>query len=261
MPRPNPAERESANERLLAMPSKAAVDCRTPRPGGIFQTPCPSRQRLGESALTLVELLVIVAIVAIMASLIGVPNSRDKAEAVRIQCLSNLKQIGIAFRVWEGDHDDHYPMTVYTNQFGGPMYITSTDMFRYFQAMSNEISNPQILICPADKKRETATNFTSDFNSSHISYFVGLDADETNSAAFLAGDSNITNGLPARNGLMELMTNQNVGWTRERHHEAGNVAMADGSVQQFSTPALNTASKHTGFATNRLLMPEETSSK
>jgi prepilin-type processing-associated H-X9-DG protein len=42
----------------------------------------------------------------------------------------------------------------------------------------------------------------------------------------------------------------------QRHNGAGNIALADGSVQQFSTPGLQTAIEHTGFATNRLLFPQ-----
>jgi prepilin-type N-terminal cleavage/methylation domain-containing protein/prepilin-type processing-associated H-X9-DG protein len=212
-----------------------------------------------ESALTLVEVLVVVAIVAILAGLL-LPPTHHKSTAVRIKCVNNLKQVGLAFRVWEGDNGNRYPMTVYTNKFGAPVYASSAEMFRYFQIMSNELSNPQIVVCPADSKF-AATNFTSDFNSMHISYFIGLDADEKYPQAFLAGDSNITNGLQPQNGLLELMTNQSIGWTKERHNYAGNIAMADGSVQQYSMSGLNVAAKHTGFATNRLLMPDEISAK
>ena len=209
-------------------------------------------------AFTMAEIVVVIAVIA-FAMLVVLPQltmSNRVSKAPRIRCVNNLKQIGLAFRVWEGDNGDRYPMSVYTNNAGGPLYTDSADLFRYFQVMSNELSNPQILICPTDKKRRAATNFTTDFNGTHISFFVGLEADENFANSFLAGDSNITNGVPPNHGILKLRTNRLCGWTVERHNEFGNVGLADGSVQQFSTSALRTALQHTGLATNRLLMPD-----
>jgi hypothetical protein len=156
---------------------------------------------------------------------------------------------------WAGDHGDHYPMQFYTNEFGNPQFTDTAHAFRYFQVMSNEIGNPKILICPADKSRKPATNFTSDFNSNHLSYFIGLDANPQQPQVFLAGDSNIEmDGKPGR-GLMEITTNQTVEWGKRMHNFAGNVGLYDGSVQQFSSSALRAALQHTGFVTNRLLFP------
>lgn len=207
------------------------------------------------SGLTLIEILVVIAILIIVAGLLIPAPTHDKVKASRIKCVSNLKQVGLAFRVWEGDNDNKYPMSVYTNAAGGALYTNSVDLFRYFQVMSNELSNPQILICPMDKKRHAATNFSTDFDGTHISYFVGLEADETLPQSFLAGDSNITNGLPLNHGILKLTTNRPCDWNAERHVYAGNIGLADGSVQQFSSSALRTAIQHTGLATNRLLMP------
>src|SRR5579883_1540897 len=110
-------------------------------------------------ALTLVELLVVIAVIAILAGLF-MPATSHPRLAVRVRCASNLKQVGLAFRIWEGDNNEHYPMQVYTNKLGGPLFINSREQFRYFQVMSNELSNPRIVFCPADSSRTPATNFT-----------------------------------------------------------------------------------------------------
>ncbi len=71
---------------------------------------------------------------------------------------------------------------------------------------------------------------------------------------FLAGDRNITNGLPVKNGLLLLDTNRVAGWTHQIHHGAGNIAMTDGSVQQLTSSGLNSAVRASGV-TNWLLFP------
>jgi prepilin-type processing-associated H-X9-DG protein len=69
---------------------------------------------------------------------------------------------------------------------------------------------------------------------------------------FLAGDRNLTNGLPLQEGVLVLTPNRRVGWTHELHDRQGNIAMADGSVQGWANSRL------LGFGvgiTNRLAMP------
>ena len=79
-----------------------------------------------------------------------------RERAMRIQCVNNLKQIGLAARVWAIDNNDVYP----TN----------------FLCMSNELSTPKILVCPADTNRVSAANFSS-FTDANCSYdlFVATD--------------------------------------------------------------------------------------
>jgi competence protein ComGC len=204
---------------------------------------------------TLIELLMIIAAFVIIAAVLLPALARPHRRSSHIGCVNNQKQIGIAFRVWSGDNNDKYPMLVSTNQGGSMELALAGDVIATFQVMSNELSTPKVLVCPNDSSRQYATNFTSDLKSTKLSYFVGVNAVETNVTMLLSGDRNITNGTRLRSGLLELTTNQLTGWTSEIHQKAGNICLADGSVQQVSISGLRAAVANTGVATNRLALP------
>ena len=63
----------------------------------------------GLRAFTLIELLVVIAIIAILASLLLPALSRAKQKAQRADCLSNLKELGVAFTLYLSDSTDRFP--------------------------------------------------------------------------------------------------------------------------------------------------------
>jgi prepilin-type processing-associated H-X9-DG protein len=207
------------------------------------------------TALTLIEVLVIIAVLAVLWALLMPAMDNRPMSAPRIACVSNLKQIGIAYRLWEGDHGDKYPMAVSVTNGGAMELIATGNVAAGYLVMSNELSTPKILRCPADIHRVWATNFSTGFDNSHISYFVGLDAAETEPQMCLSGDDNFAiGGVPVKSGVLQLLTNAPVTWTKTRHKFVGNIGMADGSVQQVTTDGLQKALQQAGTM-NRLLIP------
>src|SRR5579871_1287727 len=65
--------------------------------------------RSDRTAFTLMELLVVVAIIGILAALLLPVLSQSKARSRRTICLNNLKQINLAFQSYAGDNDDVLP--------------------------------------------------------------------------------------------------------------------------------------------------------
>ena len=75
--------------------------------------------------------------------------AKAKERAESIQCVNNMKQLGLAARIWANDNGDIYP----------------TDIL----AMTNEMSTPKILHCPGDHDRQMATNFPA-YTPANCSY-------------------------------------------------------------------------------------------
>jgi len=199
--------------------------------------------------------------------------AKAKAKAQQINCVNNLKQVGVSFRIWGNDNGDRYPMRVPVGE-GGPfnqaaiaaLNATGNSPYTYqvFQVMSNELGTPKIVICPSDGDRTAATNFGGHFSNLGnvaVSYFVGKDADESNPQQYLSGDRNIGlgatwNGSAAPAGVtgyspnaantgyyVSLAANQNnanLKWTDKLHQAKGNICLSDGSVQQYTSAKMRT---------------------
>lgn len=191
-------------------------------------------------AFTLVEMLVVIAIIGILAALLLPALTKTQAKARRIQCVSNLKQAGLAFHMFVHEHGDRFPMQTSTNN-GGTLELIRASYragnefyfeFRHFQALSNELATPKPLVCPADMARLPAGGF-ADFDNRNLSYFVGANADYSQPHSILAGDRNITNASTGSRTMVRLNDNTLANWTGELHYFRGNVLYADAHVEDL----------------------------
>jgi prepilin-type processing-associated H-X9-DG protein len=224
----------------------------------------------GCRAFSFIDFIMIVAALAVLAFVMLPLIAKRNARSSRLGCTNYLKQIGLAYRQWAIDNGDKFPMQVSVTNGGVKELVEQGSAYEAFLVMSNELNTPKLLVCPQDTnpKRVRATTFGGltavgaayqpipFTNNNNISYFVGLDADETAPQQILSGDDNfLVGGAKPKPGVLLLWTNTPVAWTKDRHVNQGNVGLADGSVMGVSTPMLGKALINTGMATNRLAMP------
>lgn len=195
----------------------------------------------GRGAFTLIEMLVVVFIIVILVGLLLPVLHKAKTRSKSVSCLNNLKQISFALNTWSYDHQDQYPWRVATNSGGAKGVATA---WKQYITLSNYLSSPTLLHCPADEQRETAIDFSADptglqtLTNLAVTYFLGVEANHKTPEIILAGDrATGVRGECVIAGMGDvIMLNNNAKWDAEIHGTFGNTAFEDGSVHQLSDP-------------------------
>src|SRR2546423_3537064 len=123
------------------------------------------------AAFTIVELLTVIAIISLLAALLFPVFATARGKAREITCISNLRQIGIAIKIYTQDYDELYPWAVDPTDKYTPQIWSQYPEFQKqipFMPMMHEvlqpyIKSPELFHCPAD------TGYTiEDFNGEYL---------------------------------------------------------------------------------------------
>lgn len=120
-----------------------------------------SRREEGEAAFTLIEMLVVIAVIALLAALLLPVLSKGKEAGRATACVSNLHQIGIALQLYvDGNHN---LLPVMRDRPSDTNAISTNALPSPDMVLRAELGNTNVLRCPSDNQNifeETGSSYS-----------------------------------------------------------------------------------------------------
>jgi len=211
------------------------------------------------AAFTRMELVVSVAVVAVLGGLLLVGFRKSKAAAMVAKCATQQKASLLGLKTYANDGGNSirgFPTKIPLATLSANQGPSDSPLVLYFRAAAKELETPIWLWCPGERRERLATNWAS-LSRSNISYFLSLDAQPDSPEMIMLGDRHFETELTRSGDRLELNRNVRLRWGRTPHDGIGQFALADGSVQRSLTTNLAelVVPSLARIATNRLESP------
>jgi prepilin-type N-terminal cleavage/methylation domain-containing protein/prepilin-type processing-associated H-X9-DG protein len=222
--------------------------------------------RRSHTAFTLIELLVVIAIIAILAAILFPVFARAREQARKTACLSNMRQLGLAFQAYTQDYDEALPNSTDgtpgagltgawnfykvfpTNTSPGSYDVTQGGLYAY-------VKNKQIYICPSDSQgRQSGNSYAANscvFQGSAIGFETGksLAAFEKPASFMLLGEE--ASPTAENTDLASVSTDDGYmlykfNYFTTRHSEGSNLTFVDGHSKWFRPEKIAADNLQTG---------------
>lgn len=178
--------------------------------------------KINSNGFTLLELLVVIAIISTLASFLLPAVSKARGDAKRINCVNNLKQLGMAFHLYTQDYNDLLPHNSNSTPSGSCWFNTITP---YLNPNQNKSAVKQ---CPSYTGDITGSNYSYKMNTSleTSTPFRHIDTinDTTKTVLILDGKTNSTNAWQYDGASGTFV---------DRHNKGGNLLFIDGHVAWY----------------------------
>jgi prepilin-type N-terminal cleavage/methylation domain-containing protein len=110
-------------------------------------------RRITSSGFTLIELLVVIAIIAILAGMLMPVLAQARESGRRVSCLSNARQIGLAWKQYAIDNEERFPMITNKMAKSGEIFMSTTNYIA-INKIYHCLSSEKVAPTPPDLKTE-----------------------------------------------------------------------------------------------------------
>lgn len=187
---------------------------------------------------TLIELLVVIAIIAILAAILFPVFARAREKARQTNCLSNLKQMGLAFLMYAEDYDERVAYTQMPHETTGQCHFP--------WLLMPYVKNHQIFNCPSDGNANYDGRADYDQINNSYAQNVTLGCFTGNPPDFAGHIPSVSlaeiqqpSSLPVHwdNDNGNPIGNFNSNYLEDRHNEQVNLNFADGHAKSMNEQA------------------------